>query len=170
VNRVFLLLLVSIPVTACASSLPEERRDYILSRPHGFIEITINDSIIPDVIQRYDEDKKLAKPLECGLSAQANSEPFFSQAVYPDGSESPYNVASGFRFPVPVGSHRLVIAYEGCRATDKGEVATINVSTDIHVQNNVVYEIVFNNGQIANVIEKANDEVTLKQVLEAVKK
>lgn len=108
-NRIFLLLLFAMPVSACASSLPEERRDYILSRPHGFIEITINDSIIPDVIQRYDEDKKLAKPLECGLSAQANSEPFFSQAVYPDGSEPPYNVASGFRFPVPVGSHRLCL-------------------------------------------------------------
>lgn len=62
------------------------------------------------------------------------------------------------------------VSREGCRATDKGEADTVKVATDINVQNNVVYEFIFNNGQIASVIEKANDEVALKQALEAIKK
>lgn len=39
--------LLAAALVACAASLPVERRDYILSRPHGWVEVTIADGGVP---------------------------------------------------------------------------------------------------------------------------
>ncbi len=89
--------------------------------------------------------------------------------VYPDGQEPPYSVRSGFRLPLPTGNHFIDLRYEGCRTTPSGERAYIETSMEISVHENMVTDMTFGNEVFTYVGEKENDEVTLRQIMDAIR-
>jgi hypothetical protein len=162
------LFLIVLPITACANSLQIERRDYILSKPHGWISLSITDLEIPNILDP--ETKKLVKPSRCYLSVLANSEMFLSAPLYPDRSESPYSITSGFRFPIPTGPQNLEIEYSGCKASEKGSTSDIKSTIKLNISNDMVYEIKYASETFSLESEIPDEEVTLKEIYEAVKK
>src|SRR5262249_9807742 len=109
---------------ACASTMEVERREYILSRPHGWIELSIADDGIP-MVPAWEEDRKglLIRPLYCGVEARLDREPYASIYVFPTGDQAPFAVRSGVRFPAPIGPALLSVSYSGCDA-ESGKVTS----------------------------------------------
>jgi hypothetical protein len=159
--------LVALGFAACASTLPIERREYILSRPHGWIEITIEDAAIP-VVPLSDEDPtQLGRPEYCRLEVRLDREPYVDGALYPDGDQEPFRVRSGFRIPVPVGTVSLTGAYLGCDMAD-GKPAPVDYAVEVTVTESMVTELSFD-GEVMSVgATRADTAVTLERIYDAV--
>ena len=167
IHRTILLsLIILFPTASCAKSIPIERRDYILSKPHGWINLTIIDTSIPNVKVKNDNKVSFEKPTYCTVSVKVNGEKFIILEVFPDGPKSPYSVTSGFRFPVPVGEQNLTINYSGCRVDEKSETMDLESITVIKIDDNTDYEFNLENDSFVFAQEKQSEEVTLKQLLE----
>ncbi|HTR00344.1 MAG TPA: hypothetical protein VMH83_10150 [Candidatus Acidoferrum sp.] len=156
------------PLVSCASSLPTERRDYILSRPHGWVDLTVNDQSIPDV-NKSDKDTEKTKPYSCSVSVSVNSESFLNLSVYPDGDKPLYTVSSGFRFPVPVGAHALRVQYTNCRADESGNRKKVETVLPVAIHQDMVTSISFANEEFVNGGEKPNPEITLEKLADMLK-
>lgn len=167
--RTILILSLVFPAASCARSLPIERRDYILSRPHGWINLTIIDASIPNVKVIKDDKSFFEKPSYCTVSAKINGENYFALDVFPDGPEAPYSVNSGFRFPVPVGDQNLTITYSGCRVNEKYETKGLESLTVIKIDENTDYEFFFEHDGFVFAQERESEEVTLKQIMDLLK-
>jgi hypothetical protein len=157
------------PVTSCAKSIPIERRDYILSKPHGWINLTITDTSIPNVKVINDNIISFEKPTYCTISVKVNGEKFIILDVFPDGPEAPYSVNSGFRFPVPVGEQNLAISYSGCRVDEKSETKILESIALIKIDDNMDYEFHLEHDSFIFALEKQSEEVTLKQLFDLLK-
>ena len=66
--KILSFLFLSQSITACASSLPQERRDYIEAHPHGWFELAIDDIDIPNVLSATEEKPIYIKPSVCNIS------------------------------------------------------------------------------------------------------
>jgi hypothetical protein len=160
------IAVVCLAFAACASTLPIERREYILSRPHGWLEITVADSAIP-MVPVSDEDRTLIRPRWCHLDIRLGNEPYVDGTLYPDGAEAPFRVSSGFRVPVPVGPVTITGGYSGCDYAD-GKTDGVDYSVEIVVYESMVTELSFD-GTTMNVGPTRNDTaVTLERIYEAV--
>jgi hypothetical protein len=169
-KRIFLSLLALVPLTSCASSLPVERRDYILARPHGWIELTIADSNIPEILSKDEDGKEVRlRPYSCSVVVEVNSELYMDLSVYPDGAQAPFSVQSGFRIPVPTGDHTIELGYRGYRVDPSGERANLQSTMEISVHEDMVTDIAFGNEAFSYVGEVADEEVTLRQIMDALR-
>ena len=160
-------MVVALAFAACASSLPIERREYILSRPHGWIELTVEDSAIP-LVPLSDEDPKLVRPSSCYFSVLLDREPFVEGRLYPDGETEPFRVRSGFRFPVPVGTVSISGEYSGCDVGKNGKGETWSYETTVPVSDSMVTDLEWDGRRISVGATRPDTAVTLERIYDAV--
>ena len=85
-----LWLLVGVAALACASSLPIERRDYILAHPHGWVELTLDDRGVPLVpVTENDKVTGWRTPEVCIIGAKLEGEELVDSQVFPQGEREP---------------------------------------------------------------------------------
>ena len=167
--NVFITILIVLSFTGCAkANISRSREAYILSQPHGWIEITISDIDIPSELPPKDmkpEDKAKwePKPPICYFIVKLNNERFLQESIFPFGSVAPYEVDTGFRIPAPVGEFELVIQYVDCDIKDE-EMASVSFSAVVTIDENMVTSIFFYGDSIEILGQKENDEVTLKDI------
>jgi len=148
-NFIVVSMLITISLCGCArANVTQNREAYILSQPHGWIEITVKDVNVPSVLP--------PKDLPPENITSWKSQP-------PDCDAPPYRVDTGFRFPAPVGDFRIEIIYSGCNVeTEKS--APISFSTTITIEENKVVPALFDGFSfIFNEIEE-NDVITLEDI------
>jgi hypothetical protein len=146
---------------ACASTL-QERRDYILAHPHGWVELSLDDRAVPALPASEEEPDRLVRPESCSVTVSLDREPFVYGQAYPTGDAAPYAAKTGFRFPAPVGPARITVVYAGC---DR-EAATAELY--IGVEDQRVVEVHFDGEALAADPPRENPVVTLEDVYEAV--
>ena len=159
---------------ACASSLPVERRDYVLAHPHGWVEVKIDDRavpLIPDVTYN-DSGKAVAKgwekPAVCSVGVSIAGEEYVSGIqVFPQGELAPFRADSGIRFPVPVGTPLLKLSWDGCRVRGE-EVIEVEREIFIAVERDRVTDVVFDGDVLSTSAPREDTIVTLDDVYEAV--
>jgi len=165
-KRTNILLLLVISISACAASLPQDRRDYVLAHPHGWIEVTLADHDIPYLPPTKEKPDEPVFPHSCYVKVEINNETFLSSYAYPYGEEPPFSVDTGFRFPAPAGVLDLEFTYSGCDVEEGEEITTI-MDTVLDVTANHVTEIQFDGDNLIVLPEKKNKVVTLEDIYEA---
>jgi hypothetical protein len=163
--KLLALAILFIPATACAGA-SVDRRAYILAHPHGWVELTIFDSQVPDIPPRRD-DGEWGKLGDCSVHVYINSEPLLRDSAYPDGEAAPYVVDTGFRFPAPVGDSDVGLNYVGCRVEDE-EKATVDSSTTLRIEEDQMHELRFDGSSLSALAPVPNEVITLEDVYEAV--
>ena len=160
--------LVAAALAACAAaSLPAERRDYILSRPHGWVELTILDRSVPLVPASEDADAELVRPSYCWVAVGLDREPFVSGSVYPTGDAPPFEASSGFRFPAPVGTVHLSLTYSRCDVpTEPPSEPAIGL--DVEVTESFVTDLFFDGDRVFAEVPRPDAAVTLERIYEAI--
>ena len=161
-----LIALIVLTPIACASTL-EQRRDYILAHPHGWVEVSIQDSAIPALRSLDDPSAALVRPDSCSVEIRLDREPVVQGAVYPTGDSAPYAAASGFRFPVPIGPARIQLGYAGCDL-ESGNRSSVDVELEIAVEDGRVTEVRFDGSTLTALPTRDDSVVTLEDVYEAV--
>jgi hypothetical protein len=168
-----LVLWIGVAALACASSLPIERRDYILAHPHGWVEVKIDDRNVPLIPETETKDgkevvKDWVKPTSCSVSIAVDGEDYVDGIqVFPQGDRAPFRADSGIRFPVLAGTPVVKLRWYGCRV--KGEETT-EVEQEIFaaVERDRVTDISFDGAQLSSAAPRADTVVTLDDVYEAV--
>ena len=160
------LALLALAPIACASTV-DQRRDYILAHPHGWVEITIDDAAVPQVPESDEKQAALIRPERCTVSVELDREPFVYGSAYPAGDTPPYAAKTGFRFPAPVGAAELKLEYGGCRvrSSERSEVVT---QIPIAVEAGRVTEVRFDGTQLTALPARDDAVVTLDDIYEAV--
>ena len=161
-----LAALVTLAQTACAQT-SQERRDYILAHPHGWVEVTIDDRAIPQVPSNDEDHPGLVKPVSCSLHVALDGEPFVYGSVYPIGDVAPYGARSGFRFPAPIGSTQLFVSYSGCDS-EGDKRATVEADAPIVVEQSRVTEVEFDGMHLAPLATRPDSVITLDDVYRAI--
>jgi len=164
-SRFIPMLLLLLP--ACATAASEDRRAYILAHPHGWIEVTIADPLIPDIPPREGSEEPWHVPEWCTVKVSVNGEPFLSDRAYPIGDRAPYRADTGFRFPASVGATALRFSYQECRVAENQPV-DVSLDALLLVEEDKTHEVVFD-GQTLQVRQpRPSTVVTLEDVYEAV--
>ncbi len=168
-----IVLLIGVAALACASSLPIERRDYILAHPHGWVEVKIDDRGVPLVPEHETKDgkqvvKDWVKPTYCTVSVAVDGEEFVERVqVFPQGDRAPFRADSGIRFPALIGTPIVKLSWYGCRV--KGEdTETVEQEIFVAVERDLVTDISFDGAQLFTAAPRADTVVTLDDVYEAV--
>jgi hypothetical protein len=161
------LALLTAALFACAAGLPVERREYILARPHGWVELSVGDLAIPRVPKSEEEGAEWARPAECRLDVELDGEPFVAGFVYPVGEQPPFAVSSGYRFPAPVGRVRLAVEYAGCDAEGSGSAPALLGEAEIDVAQGQVTDVAFDGERLLPGAPRADTAVTLERIYEA---
>lgn len=156
---------ILVAAVACASTL-QERRDYILAHPHGWVEVSLADPNVPQVPVSEDEPG-LARPESCSVEISLDREPFVYGSAYPVGDAPPYTVETGFRFPAPVGPALLAVQYRGCDVAD-GKASLASAELYVGVEEGRVIEVHFDGAALVADPPRENPVVTLDDIYEAV--
>ncbi len=165
--NVIIVILIPFLFPSCAAAISQERRDYILSHPHGWVELSVNDYQIPKTPQKEEKKTVFKRPYQCPVTIKINEEPYFRDYVYPFGEEEPYGIESGFRFPVPIGIIFFEIIYSGCDVIE-GKEGNINRDIEIDVIENMVLKLNFDGNSLVLEETSPNKKVTLEDIYEAV--
>ena len=167
-KSVALWLVVSL---ACATSgipaTPIERREYILAHVHGWVEVSILDTDVPDLRVVDEKEVTFVRPSSCSVDVELDREDFVDSSVYPVGAAAPYEVSTGFRFPAPVGPAKLTFRYSGCDVKD-GERSSVSLELPITVQQGSVSEVHFDGTVLVADPLRPDPVVTIDDVYEAV--
>ena len=161
------LLVIGALLPSCATASSEDRRAYILAHPHGWVEITISDALVPDVPPQSDSDDSWQRPYSCRVHVALNGEPILRDSAYPTGDSAPYSVSTGFRFPAPTGETDLSFSYTGCRLVGE-EVVPVELAAVLSIQENQTHEVVFDGVELAVRAPRPNEVVSLEDVYEAI--
>jgi hypothetical protein len=156
---------IFVAAVACASTL-QERRDYILAHPHGWVELSLADRAVPQVPESEDEPR-LVRPESCSVEVLLDREPFVYGSAYPVGDAPPYAAETGFRFPAPVGPALLSVQYRGCDAVD-GKASATSAELYIGVEEGRVIELHFDGAALAADPPRDDTVVTLDDIYQAV--
>jgi len=157
---------ILVAAVACASTL-QERRDYILAHPHGWVELSLADGAVPQVPESEDDPDVLVRPDSCSVEVLLDREPFVYGSAYPVGDAPPYVAETGFRFPAPVGPALLSVRYRGCDMAD-GRASLTNAELYIGVEEGRVIEVHFDGAALAADPPRENTVVTLDDIYQAV--
>ncbi len=160
-------LLLCVIVTACAATLPQDRRDFILARSHGWVEISVHDVDIPFLPPSKDKPDEPLFPSTCQVEVLLDNESFLSSHAYPFGDAEPFRVDTGFRFPAPTGLSDMRLSYSGCDVTD-GKTTSVEIESEIQIEEGSVTEIHFNGDEITVDPPRIDTVVTLEDVYEAI--
>lgn len=157
---------ILVAAVACASTL-QERRDYILAHPHGWVELSLADRGVPQVPESEDEPDTLVRPDSCSVEVLLDREPFVYGSAYPVGDTPPYSAVTGFRFPAPVGPALLAVRYRGCDVAD-GKASAASAELYIGVEEGRVVEVHFDGAALAADPPRDDTVVTLDDIYQAV--
>jgi len=167
-NKILLAALFSFVFPSCARAISQERRDYILAHPHGWVELAFNDYQIPNIAVKEKKKTVFVKPERCWVTVKIDDEPYFSDSVYPFGEVEPYRVESGFRFPAPVGLTSLRLTYSGCDVGAEEESGSVEQLVEINVVEDMVQNLGFDGTSITTGEAAPNKAVTLEDIYDAV--
>lgn len=162
-------LLCFLAFSGCANAnVSRNREAYILSQPHGWIEITVADSIVPSALPPKDltSEQKAnwePHPPSCSFIIKLNNERFLYETIFPYGEDPPYKVDTGFRFPAPIGELEMIIQYSGCD-TDGDEMTSISFSSRIRIIEDMVTPVSFNGDAVVIDEEIENTEIRLEDI------
>ena len=105
----------------------------------------------------------------CFLEILLDREPFVDGSVYPDGDAEPFDVRSGFRFPVPVGTVAISVAYSACDRPSEGrEAGRIDLSAAVPVAQAMVTDLAFDGEALVVGAPRPDTAVTLERIYDAV--
>ena len=161
--------LLVISFSGCArANVSKSREAYILSQPHGWIEITVTDENVPSVLppKELPPDKMESwepEPPSCRFLVELNNENFLYESIFPFGDEPPYIVDTGFRFPVPVGELDINIQYVGCDIENE-DSASISFSSTIFIEEEMVSPIIFDGTSFYFTEIQGNTVITLEDI------
>lgn len=168
-NKLLMAVVFSFMFPSCARAISQERRDYILAHPHGWVELSFNDYQIPSIPVKEKKKTVFVKPEQCRVTVEIDDEPYLSDSVYPFGEVEPFRVESGFRFPAPVGLTSLRLTYSGCDVGEKEEeTGSVEQLVEINVQENMVQNLGFDGSAITTGEVTPNKAVTLEDIYDAV--
>jgi hypothetical protein len=182
ITNILICLLMLISLLGCAknvvANISEDRKAYILSQPHGWIEIELVDDNIPSAIKPAElpaEDAAQWKPSppSCFILVRLNNEKFLYEEIFPFGASPPYIVETGFRFPAPVGAFELEIYYGGCDVELKdGEPiqSSQKLFSEIEVDEGWVTTVFTSGDSITIDPPRANTVITLDDVFKKLQK
>ena len=142
---------------AARAEMSQERRDYILAHPHGWVELAVDDAAIPQVPSSDEEHPGQVRPAACSVHVNLGTETVVRAAAYPSGDTAPYHAKSGFRFPAPVGEARLRLSYSGCDV-EGGKLATVEAEARILVAENRVTTVTFDGTRLVVAKPKENSK------------
>lgn len=164
-----LAVLIGVAALACASSLPIERRDYVLAHPHGWVEVRIDDRSVPLFPETDDEEvTHWVEPPYCAVSVDIDDEEFVDHVqVFLRGERAPFRADSGIRFPVPVGRPMSRLRWDGCRV-EGDAIASVAHELFIAVERDRVTEVLFDGAGLAASAPRADTVVTLDDVYQAI--
>ena len=157
---------IFVAAVACASTI-QERRDYILAHPHGWVELSLDDRGVPQVPASEDEPDVLVRPDSCSVEVLLDREPFVYGSAYPVGDGPPYAAETGFRFPAPVGPALFAVRYGGCDV-ENGKSSGASAELYIGVEENRVVEVHFDGTALAAGPPRDDTVVTLDDIYRAV--
>ena len=166
--RSLALALGGTALLSCAASLDQSRREYILSRPHGWLELSLLDRAVPDVARDENEPQQRARPDSCVIELRVDREPFFRMDVFPTGERAPYQVDSGFRVPAPVGAQHIEVAYRGCDESQPGDRSEVGAELELALPENQVIELHYDGERLWQDPARADEVIKLEDVYEAV--
>jgi hypothetical protein len=152
---------------ACASTMEIERREYILSRPHGWIEVSIADDRIPMVPTSDEDPRTLVSPDSCSIAVRLDREPYASIEVFPSGDRPPFAVKSGVRFPAPLGPALMEVSYSGCDVAD-GKKSGTSAQLYVGVAESRVTDVAFDGSALTAGAPRDDSVVTLDDLYQAV--
>lgn len=161
------LLVAGALLPSCATASSDDRRAYILAHPHGWVEITISDALVPDLPATQESDDPRQRPHSCRVSVSLDGEPILLDSAYPTGESAPYSVSTGFRFPAPRGETALAFSYRGCRVAN-GEAVPLELGAVLTIHENQTHEVVFDGVELAVRAPRPNEVVSLQDVYEAI--
>jgi hypothetical protein len=162
-----LLVVALLAFAACASTMGTERRDYILSRPHGWIELSIDDDRIPLVPTSDERPNELVPPHSCYVEVRLDGEPYASVTVFPTGTQAPFSVKSGVRFPAPLGPALLAVSYSGCDV-EKDKMTRADAQLYVAVAEARVTDVAFDGSALTASAPRDDSVVSLDDIYEAV--
>jgi hypothetical protein len=160
--KLSLLCLLSC-ISGCATAVSPARESFILSKPHGWIEISINDYSVPARPPREGEEQPV--PLSCSISIKVNHEHFLTDELYPTGQTSPYSINSGFRIAVPAGELNVEVSYRGCKIIE-GEVKGYEIEAPAVIQEGYVTPVSFDGVSLTVGTPETNKAITLESINE----
>ena len=152
---------------ACGATVSDSRRAYITSRPHGWVEISFFDQLVPFVPTSDSDSGDRSGPEKCTFTLKLNGELFLTEDLFPIGPTEPFVVETGFRFPAPIGKGKLDLTYRGCRFEGNKE-HVVKASTRIQIHSGMVTPILFDGELVSTGPEWADTEVTLEDIYEAI--
>ncbi len=158
--------ILNFALISCASAdISKSRSAYITSRDHGWIELSVNDNAIPPRPPYENEKDYTPTPPYCSITVKLNNEQFISEKVYPFGQQPPYSLATGFRFPVPVGDFKMDVIYSGCRFAEDGE-SSFAYTAHVNIVKDFVTPVRFDGSYLAVGNQTENSSVTLEDINE----
>lgn len=161
---IFLPVILNFLVISCASAgISESRTAYIMSRDHGWIELSINDNAIPPRPPGEKEQNYMPTPPYCSVTVSINNEEFIRESVYPYGEQPPYRLNTGFKFPVPTGDYNVEVIYSGCRFAAEGQSA-FKYTAHVNIAKNYVTPLQFDGNYVSVGNQFENTQITLEDI------
>jgi hypothetical protein len=182
IANILICLLIPIFLFGCAkkvvANISEDRKAYILSQPHGWIEIELMDNNIPSAIKPAEltaEESAEWKPSppSCFLLVRLNNEKFLYEDIFPFGASPPYIAETGFRFPTPIGAFKLEIFYGGCDVELKdGEPmqSSRKLTSEIEVVEGLITTVFTSGDSLTIDPPRENNVITLDDVYKKLEK
>ncbi len=183
--RIFSMILIfSIFFTGCGAvkaDVSTPRRSYIIANEHGWIEIEVKyneiETISEEDEEEDDDEYEPVKPL-CWFGLWINHEEFISEIIIPYGEKPPYNVDTGFRFPVPVGKLFVELAYSGCsgysvvldsEGKEEKVKNKLEITKTVEIKENMVTKLYFDGYELFDDGIFSNKKTTLDDIDERLK-
>jgi hypothetical protein len=182
IPKILICILIPISLLGCAkkvvANISDDRKAYILSQPHGWIEIELTDNNIPSTIKPAEltaEESSEWKPSppSCFLLVRLNNEKFLYEDIFAFGASPPYMVETGFRFPAPIGAFKLEIYYGGCDVEvkdGKPKQSSHKLISDIEVMEDWVTTVFTDGDAITIDPPRANTVITIDDVYKKLEK
>ena len=156
-------IILSFTFVGCAKAVSPPRAAYILSKPHGWAEVTVKDEEIPAAPQEKGKEQTEPNPPYCSLTVYHNNERFLSETLYPVGDLPPYKLDTGFRFPLPAGEGQLALHYFGCDVAQEKSDSIIQ-SSPVFIDERHVTPINFDGTSISVGVNYENKTATLESI------
>ncbi len=116
----FLLFPLLLALSGCGrASISEDRKNFILAKEHGWIELSVD--ISPQLINQT--------TTSCILEASINGEIFLTEPLFPSGAPEK-SIKTGFLFAIPSSKSEVVLNYSQCQKVPNQTVASVDIPAD----------------------------------------
>ena len=162
------ILLIQTVFSSCVIGISPARQEYILAKPHGWIELEVADHQIPADPPGKDEKDYVPRPPECRVRLKIDREIFLYDWIFPIGAAPPYTVETGFRLAVPAGPGKLNVEYRYCDILE-GKLTTLYFQADIDIVEGFVVPVYLDGSVMTIGAMTENETVTLEEINDRLK-